>query len=330
MSSNSEQIDEQQVRSFLLGELSESKRVELEERFFKDDSYYRQMLAIQEELTDDYIQNSLSSRERESFVQNFLRSSLRMERVEFATALSAALGTAESVEWKKTPSFLSRVGAFFRLPSPFSLVTTAASLLLFAAVIWLVVQNNRLNRDAEQLDQHQKALIRQNRDSQAESASREQQLQSEIATLREQGSQMQGKIDEKQRELDSLKSQRSATSKSASNFLSTFVLSPGLSRGPDEPEKLIIASSTRTVNLQLNLEREESYREYFAEIRTARGNLVWSRYGLLSRKTTQIQSVSVKIPAALLSTGEYEISLKGVSGGQQAAIGYYYIIALRK
>ena len=32
MSSNNEQIDEQQVRRFLLGELPESKRAEVEER----------------------------------------------------------------------------------------------------------------------------------------------------------------------------------------------------------------------------------------------------------------------------------------------------------
>ncbi|MCA1600741.1 MAG: hypothetical protein LC776_03505 [Acidobacteria bacterium] len=49
-----ETIDEKQAVRFLLGDLSEESRLKLEERFFKEDRFYEQLLAIQEELADDY------------------------------------------------------------------------------------------------------------------------------------------------------------------------------------------------------------------------------------------------------------------------------------
>src|SRR6266849_2333761 len=95
MHSVMEQPDEQQIRQFLLGELSEGPRLELEERLFGDDHYYKNILAIQEELADDYVQDNLTLSERTNFEQNFLRSSRRKERVEFAEALSRALVGSE-------------------------------------------------------------------------------------------------------------------------------------------------------------------------------------------------------------------------------------------
>ena len=115
-------------------------------------------------------------------------------------AASAALSSSESLEWKETPSFVSRLAALNRFPNQLSFVTAGAALLLFAAVIWLVVQNHKLSKDAEQLSQQHAAMIRQNHDVQTESTSKQQELESEIAALRTQGSDMEGKIQEKQRD----------------------------------------------------------------------------------------------------------------------------------
>ncbi|SRR5258705_9385318 len=59
--------DDKLIASFLLGELLEDKRVGIEERMFKDDGFYEQVLAIQEELADDYVQNKLSTNQRLQF-----------------------------------------------------------------------------------------------------------------------------------------------------------------------------------------------------------------------------------------------------------------------
>src|SRR6267378_7227974 len=110
-----ERINEQQIVRFLLGELSEDHRLELEEQIFKDDGCYRQVLAIEEELADDYVQNSLSASQRSRFEQKLLGSRRKRDSVEFAAALSRALiafekpnvtAPAQVSWWKSLQSFL--------------------------------------------------------------------------------------------------------------------------------------------------------------------------------------------------------------------------------
>ncbi len=334
MHSVMEQPDEQQIRQFLLGELSEGPRLELEGRLFGDDHYYKNILAIQEELADDYVQDNLTLSERSNFEQNFLRSSRRKERVEFAEALSRALVGSEVpvLVAPQAASWWKYVAAIFFAPNArLALGTSAAAGVLLVGVVWLAIENRRLSRHVEQSRQEQVSLANQTRTSETEASLRERELEAEIAALRAKGSEMQAKVDQKQRELESLRNARRVTRTDGSaGAFATFVLTPGLTRGTDEPEKLIISAATRSIQLQLDLEREENYQGYVAEIRTARGNLVWSRSGLKLQRTTYGQAVSLTIPSELLATGEYEIALKGAAQGKLEAISYYYIIALKK
>jgi len=331
MNAADKQIDEQEVRRFLLGELPEVQQVELERRFFEDDSAYKQILAIQEELADDYVRDHLPANERNSFVQNFLRSSLRRERVEYAAVFARALETPEEVtsELPVRASWTELLSSFFRPGLQFALVSSALAVVLLASLGWLVFQNRRLGQRVEEVSKQNETLIKQAGSSQAETLAKQTDLQKEVEAQRAQAGTLQTTLDEKQRELDKLKADVARDRGPSSGALASFVLSPGLTRGEDEPEKLIIPAAARSVQLQLNLERVENYREFMAEIRTARGNLVWSRRGLKSLGDNY-GAVVVTVPAALLSNGEYEISLKGTSPGAIEAIGYYYIIALKR
>jgi hypothetical protein len=332
MSSVNKQIDEQEVRRFLLGELPDSQQVELERRFFEDDNAYKQILAIQEELADDYVRDHLPASERNLFVQNFLRSSLRRERLEYAAVFARALETPgdNSIEAPARASWIEGLSSFFRPSFQFALVSSALAVVLLAGLGWLVFQNRRLSQRVEQVSQQNQSLIKQAGSSQQETSAKQAELQKEVAAQRAQASSLQATLDEKQRELDKLKADQGRDRGPAGGALASFVLSAGISRGEDdEPEKLIIPATARSVQLHLNLERVEKYREFIAEVRTARGNLVWSRRGLES-SGENFGAVVVTVPAALLSNGEYEISLKGTSPGSTEAIGYYYIIALRR
>ncbi len=331
MNSVNKQIDEQQVRRYLLGELPDSQQVEIESRFFEDDSAYKQILAIQEELADDYVRNHLPANERNSFVQNFLRSSLRRERVEYAAVFARALEMPDqvSVASPARASLTEVLSAFFRPGLRFALVSSALAVVLLAGLGWLVFQNRRLNQRMEEVSRQNESLIKQGGTNQADALSKQTDLQNEVATQRAQASSLQATLDEKQRELDKLKTDLARDKGPTSGTLVSFVLSPGLTRGEDEPEKLLIPAAARSVQLHLNLERVENYREYIAEMRTARGNLVWSRRGL-KVSGDNYGAVVVTVPTASLSNGEYEIALKGSSPGSVEAIGYYYIIALKR
>ncbi len=331
-----ETVDEKLAISFLLGDLSEESRLKLEEHFFKEDRFYEQLLAIQEELANDYVQDKLSPSERAQFEKHFLRSPRRRERVEFAAAFSQALTGSRARSIAKPArrvSWWESLTVFVR-PQGTRLATTAsvaAALALMVGAAWLLVENRRLSGHVQQAQAEKDSLIQRSGANEAEAELKRAELERDINALRAQGGEMEAKIQQKERELEALRlAARSTKAQPAASQIATFILTPGLTRGTDEPEKLIISAAARSIQLQLDLEREEDYQSYVAEIRTARGNLVWSRSGLELKRTSYGQSVFLTIPTRLISNGEYEVAVKGATSGKVEAVGYYYFIALKR
>lgn len=75
------------LKRFLLGELSEGERGELEERLFADPAYFKQFRAAEDELTDEYLYGDLDADERERFESFFLTTPERRESFRVAKAL---------------------------------------------------------------------------------------------------------------------------------------------------------------------------------------------------------------------------------------------------
>ncbi len=330
--------DETLIVSFLLGELAEDQRTLVEERLFTDDDFYSQVLAIQDDLTDDYIQGRLAGGRRIQFEQRFMKSPRRRERVEFAGAFAAVMPELPAVQPEELsrPTLMSwwqSLLASVRTNSPsLAFAASAALMLLLVGAGWLVIENRRLASRLDQAHSQRDSTIEQAGLSNKEAERTKQELEAEIASLRGRGNDMEARLQEKQRELQEFeRTTLSSRTQSALGEVATFVLPPGLARGIDEPEKLIIPKGARTIQLQLSLERNEDYERYWADIRTARGNLVWSKSMLTVERHGQAQVVVLNIPAPVLSMGEYEVALKGMSGrGKLEPVGYYYIIALKR
>lgn len=330
-----ETIDEKLAIRFLLGDLSEESRLKLEERFFKEDRFYEQLRAIQEELADDYVQDKLTPRERAQFEKHFLRSPRRRERVEFAAAFSRAL-TGSGSRPVATPSrdvaWWESLIVFIRPQGiRMAAAASATALALMIGAAWLFVENRRLSGDVQQARTEKDSLIQRSAANEAEAERKREELERDITALRAQGGDMEAQIQQKERELEALRlAARSTKAQPAASQIATFILSPGLTRGTDEPEKLIISAAARSIQLQLDLEREEDYQSFVAEIRTARGNLAWSASGLALKRTSYGRAVFLTIPARLISNSEYEVALKGAASGKVEAVGYYYFIALKR
>jgi anti-sigma factor RsiW len=86
---------EQITTRYLLGELSESEQMALEERFFTDPQVFNQVLQAESKLVDAYARGRLSNEMRERFEQSYLQHPARRDRVEFARALTTSLHVAE-------------------------------------------------------------------------------------------------------------------------------------------------------------------------------------------------------------------------------------------
>ena len=75
------------IRSYLLGELVEEQRRHFEERLMTDEESYEELLAVEDELLDQYVGGALSGPERERFERHFLSTPERRRKLSFAKTL---------------------------------------------------------------------------------------------------------------------------------------------------------------------------------------------------------------------------------------------------
>src|ERR1044071_283605 len=79
---------------YLLGDLSEDEKQQVEGRFFNDDNYYESLLVAEDELIYNYLRGGLSQHEGELFDRQLASSARRREKVEVIKVLMAEAAAA--------------------------------------------------------------------------------------------------------------------------------------------------------------------------------------------------------------------------------------------
>jgi CHAT domain-containing protein len=112
----------EQLTQYLLGEMPDEEKQQLEEKYFSDDALYDELLAAERDLIDRYVQKELSEVRQERFEQYFLSAPGRRRKLRFAISLQEyipALAATKPEEEKKnvykpawwrfllTPSYVS-------------------------------------------------------------------------------------------------------------------------------------------------------------------------------------------------------------------------------
>lgn len=82
---------------YLLGELPEAQQVQIEDSAFHDPQYLDAILAVENDLIDEYVRGEIPPDRREQFGKHFLVPPERRRKVEFARALAAVTAESESV-----------------------------------------------------------------------------------------------------------------------------------------------------------------------------------------------------------------------------------------
>lgn len=77
-------VSEQEIRTYLLGGLSPERHTELAAEIHNDAEMQEELLAIQEELFDQYLAGSLTTEEQEYFKTHFLNSESGQRKLRFA------------------------------------------------------------------------------------------------------------------------------------------------------------------------------------------------------------------------------------------------------
>lgn len=93
-----------ELKEFLLGAITlEEAREKVEQRLMLDEEYLEDMLAVEEELIQNYVDGKLSPAEKLAFEKNFLISAERRGRVKFARAFRTYVDAQDSPQRTNAP-----------------------------------------------------------------------------------------------------------------------------------------------------------------------------------------------------------------------------------
>jgi putative zinc finger protein len=319
------------LTQYLLGELSEEEQEGVEQRYISDSELYGQLLAVEDELIDAYVEGELPQSRRARFEAHFMRSPGRQERVEFAKAWMAYVsrGSRNSTAAQRTAALPRRsFSDFFGFESWPVAVRVSLAVVMLMAGVFLIAEIVRLRSRFEQAESQRAALEKNQRELQ-------QQIDEERQRSQELSSQL-----ESERSAPDL--QDGVTTQPTG--IISLLLTPGLVRGSGDAKRLVIPPEARQVRLQVSFPRGDrlvsqgragerqtsTYDRYSVIIQTVEGKTVWTKSGLTAQRSASRSVVAVPVPAGILTTEDYILTLNGQKGAGSAETISEYFFSVSK
>lgn len=136
----SESKEQSTLRRYLLGQLSADASGQLEQRLLTEDDVFAQLLAVEDELVDEYLTGSLEPEEAEMFATHFLNSTERQEKLRFAQAFKRYAAAHRIEDVSREPAKSVAHSNWWQLfsASPWRAIAVAAVILLAATAVWRV------------------------------------------------------------------------------------------------------------------------------------------------------------------------------------------------
>jgi hypothetical protein len=300
--------DDRVIARYLLGDLPEAEQTQLEEQAFSDSDYLHHVRAVEKDLMDEYARGELSDPEREAFEQRFFASAHRRRQIEFARALMQVSGEspARASSAAATTSWWDSLFLFGRGLSPAQRFALAAlALFILIGGVWLFRESTRARREQAQIQPPSEATPPLQENATPKSTA-ERRAQNESQATPSPANQPEGR-------------------QTPPPLVASLLLLPGTSRGSEGHPHLTITPATSTAQLRVVLESGDEYKTYRLELRTIAGKVVRSQSGLNAHAGHGGRAVVLTLPASLLTTGDYELTLNGINEQKRAEpLGYYY------
>jgi hypothetical protein len=324
--------NEKLLIQYLLGNLPDERRLQIEEDFLRDDQRYERLLALENELFYDYAQNKLSPGDREQFEKQFLSSEQNRKRAVLASALARRLSEAAPVEapekdiaGQERRRFRRYLSSYFVTRSAAMRVSMAALAIVSLALIWLVIGIIRLRNEFDRL-----RTQRANQEDRFQQQARQERARADELNLK-----LKREMDENaalQQELSKMQAQFGGETRRDPSVVS-LVLAPSIVRDQAPGmKKLYLSPVASLLRLRLKLKGEVEYKSYQVMLLTAEGAERWSQDMLQAQRTGSGRSIVLSLPARILAEGDYELRLNGHApdGTLEETGDYYYLSVVRK
>ena len=135
---NDETTDDALLRGFLLGKVNEKERERIEGLFLTDSQAKERLMAVEQDLIEDYLEGTLSTADNERFVERYAQTDEQRRRLRITKSIKdwAIAEAASSVPAKVAGS--SDLWARLRLrPALVIPIAVAAMILIVVGAIWL-------------------------------------------------------------------------------------------------------------------------------------------------------------------------------------------------
>ncbi|HEV2765593.1 MAG TPA: hypothetical protein VGV38_21600 [Pyrinomonadaceae bacterium] len=289
----SRQIDEEGLlRNYLMGDLDEATREQVEERLLGDDGFAERLSAAQDALLDDYVFGTLAPGERESFDRNFVFDEERHRKLTFARALKIYVDehgppSPERRDSRPTPPAWKKPLTFIQAHKTGAAVTAAALLLLLLAPPLL-----RRLRTPDPAD-----LLRERRAA----------VERRVAEF----------------------NKRPADPNVKALPSAELALLRTLRREDGTMPRVVLTDDIKLLTLKLPLP-EERHENYSALVLTVEGDELFAVPNLTPRLDAGGATVPLSIPADVLKTGDYQVLLRAAVGGSPEVGRYNFRVITQK
>jgi len=292
------------VRRFLFGRLGFAEQTAFEERLFTDDSLEERVRLAEFDLADDYALERLSAADRKAFEKKFLLSAERKRQLTISRALGDRFASASAVGHKARPGAIS---GRFRLLFGFNqrawrLAFGVATLVVLVGMVWLLVKVPRIKEGIKAGIFNRRAPVP------APSTPRMAEHSNNTSSMPE------------HRITPLAMPPHEPTASPV--ILSVDLLSDASRDRNKTPLIDLLKGQHDIVRLQLALKRNQTGR-YRADLLTVDGQSIFSSQSLQSTDTEAGQ-VDFDVPAALLKTGDYRVSLRRADDGSKRAVASYH------
>lgn len=324
-------LNEQVMRKYLLGGLSEEEREHIEKNMLTDEGFYEDLCSLEDLVEDDlieqYLDGDLTDGEKKGFEQIFLSTTERREKLELARDLNrrASLSTARSEAFEPARVSTSRwrsLASLLHLENPaVGLSLATALLLMIVSCVWLLFRAQRLETELSEARSQQRNQSPAEQ-SLKESLDQQRVRNDELAASLSQAQEQRARLEQ---ELNSLKGQNARPQETNVNRppvqspapIFSFVLNPFRGRGPtgEGLTEINIPAKTGRVRLSLALDtiNPKDYKSYQATVEKRDGTQIFKTRRLVVTSKDGEDYVGFTLPATLLQDGVYNIELSGVS-----------------
>ena len=321
---------EQEVRRFLLGEMSEDERGAFEALFVADEDMFERVRAGEDELIESYVRGMLPSGEREKFERSFLTTERRRGRVEFTRAMLAQIAGRKEVAPEKkiraaaeshTPVWNS-IADFFKTPA-FAFGAAFALLVLMLGGWWLLGNRSRTELAGQTTPTPARQTVQPNANENLPA----NENVSATPNPKNAGEPPANKNPTPENSNTETPDKNQNTRKPPTNGLTpVLALFAGGVRGEGSTPELNLPQDARGAILQLHLERLD-YKIYRAEIVDPDGNQIFRSNNLRAKNSR----INLFVPAIKLARGDYLIRLSALNAqNENESIADYALRVNRK